>query len=163
MRDMPSDNNTINQVVYSKKINKAKLARLVAIQCIFSKISNPTEQEIDEIIFYLLDSFKKHKSYQILADSDMKILVKLARSVSENLDSIKILASKYIAKEWRFERLGKAIQAILYVSCYDILHTTEDVAAVMNQYLEIAKELNHDGEVGFINSVLDQVAKERLL
>lgn len=162
MRDMPSDNNTINQIVYSKKINKAKLARLVAIQCIFSRISNPSERGIDEIVFYLLESFKHHKKYKSLADSDMKILVKLTRSVSENLDDIKTLASKYLAKEWRFERLGKVIQAILYVACYDILHTKEDVAAVMNQYLEITKELNHDGEVGFINSVLDSVAKERL-
>ena len=162
MRDMPSDNNTINKIVYSKKVNKAKLARLVAIQCIFSRISNPSEQSIDEIVFYLLESFKKNKKYKILAESDMKILVKLARNVAENLDDIKILASKYLSKDWRFDRLGKVIQAILYVSCYDILNTKEDIAAVMNQYLEIAKELNHGGEVGFINSVLDNIAKERL-
>ncbi len=66
-----------------------------------------------------------------------------------------------LAVGWRFERLAKVIQSILLVAVDEMRHSPkEEKAIIISDFLEVAKILSHDGETGFLNSVLDKVSLE---
>ena len=62
-------------------------------------------------------------------------------------------------KEWSFERLGKVERAILRLGAYEILFTEIDKAIIINEALELSKEMADDKSAGFINGVLDNISK----
>lgn len=84
--------------------------------------------------------------------------------VENSLDFFKISDKKiesYLADNWTLNRLPKVVFSLLVVSCYEICNNDESyVPIIIDDFLEIAKLLNHGGELGFVNSVLDKIAKE---
>ena len=66
--------------------------------------------------------------------------------------------SKYLDKDWRFERLGKLPQIILLLATYELYYFKEmKKGIIISEYMLIAKKFSHDGETGFFNSILDKV------
>jgi N utilization substance protein B len=91
-----------------------------------------------------------------------KYMVKLVKGVLEDISTIDKQASQYLAKEWKINRLPKLVRNIIRVAIFELISTKElSSATLINEYLELAKLFKHEGEVGFINSVLDQIAKEK--
>jgi N utilization substance protein B len=152
------DKSTIKPI-YSKKYQEKRAARVLAVQCMYS-YQNNDDVALDQVIY---DIIKDSKSQDILDDfskSDEKILITLVRGANSNIENLKLSISKHLSKEWRFDRLGKVIQAILLVAAYELMTKENDAAVVINEYIEITKLFNHEGESGFINSVLDGIAKD---
>lgn len=148
---------------YSKEtFLKRRIARLMAVQSLYAVLLMPDkETNIDKAIYDIINLHKTNKIDTSYSQSDESYLINIARGTFENSEQIDKFIQKYLAQEWRIDRLGKVIQCILRVSVYELQKATNlDAAIVINEYLEITKHLNHSGEVGFINSVLDQVAKE---
>jgi N utilization substance protein B len=97
--------------------------------------------------------------------ADITVDQKYVANIVMGIDSTKTILEeklqKYLSEEWKFSRLGKVVQALLLSACYEIIFTKDLPAPIIiNEYLEIAKLLNHEGEVGFINNVLDSIVKE---
>ena len=61
---------------------------------------------------------------------------------------------------WKLSRVAKVELAILRLSLYEILHQKEVPRAVaINEAVELAKAYGDDKSPGFVNGVLDAVAK----
>jgi N utilization substance protein B len=145
--------------LFSKKFRKKRNSRILAIQCIYAMSINP-EDSLNQLLHSFLNLEINDDEKEKQGRIDEAFLIKLATGTNKNLELLDTTLSQYIAKEWRFERLGKVIQAILRVGAFEILNYPEAIVpVVINEYLEIARIFNHPGEVGFINSVLDSVAK----
>lgn len=144
---------------YSKK---RRLARVMAVQTIYTLMLNPSDvQDINQAIF---NTFRIHDKKRIKHHiSDEAYLINLIKGCHKNMSQLDIEIGKYLAKDWRLERIGKVVQSILRLAAFEIIHSTDvDRAIAINEYIEIAKYFNHDGEAGFINSVLDKIAKNTL-
>ncbi|MDM5271243.1 transcription antitermination factor NusB [Sulfurovum sp. zt1-1] len=76
----------------------------------------------------------------------------------ENLDLIDTEIQKYL-KEWDFDAIGKVEKAILRLGAYEILVAKTDRAIIINEAVELAKELADDKSPKFINGVLDAIGK----
>jgi len=63
-------------------------------------------------------------------------------------------------KEWDYDRIGKVDKAILRLGVYELLYTDTDRPIIMNEAINIAKELCSDEAPNFINGVLDKIKKE---
>lgn len=68
--------------------------------------------------------------------------------------------SASLAKNWSLERVEKVVYAILQAGTFELI-ARPDVPArvVINEYVEIAHAFYVDGEPGFVNSVLDRIAR----
>ena len=84
---------------------------------------------------------------------------KLFKGTVDNLDVIDTEIAKHL-KDWDFEELGKIEKAILRLGTFEILIDKNDKAIVINEAIELAKELADDKSHQFINGVLDAVNKE---
>ncbi|MDD3592853.1 MAG: transcription antitermination factor NusB [Sulfurovum sp.] len=76
----------------------------------------------------------------------------------ENLDLIDAEVQKHL-KEWDYHAIGKVEKAILRLGAYEILVAKTDRAIIINEAVELAKELADDKSPKFINGVLDAIGK----
>ncbi len=62
-------------------------------------------------------------------------------------------------KEWDYNGIGKVEKAIMRLGAYEILIEKTDKAIIINEAVELAKELADDKAPQFINGVLDAIGK----
>jgi len=62
-------------------------------------------------------------------------------------------------KEWTFDKLGKVEKAILRLGAYEILIAGTDRPVIINEAVNLAKELADEKSPQFINGVLDAIGK----
>ncbi len=84
---------------------------------------------------------------------------KLFLGTIENLDYIDKEIKKHL-KGWDFNEIGKIEKAILRLGAFEILVDKNDRAIVINEAIELAKELADDKSHQFINGILDAIGKE---
>jgi len=65
-------------------------------------------------------------------------------------------------KEWDYDAVGKVEKAIMRLGVYEILIDGTDRAIIINEAVELAKELADEKSPKFINGVLDAVGKEKI-
>ncbi len=100
---------------------------------------------------------------EILEDSKIRnkqreFSYKLFSGTIESLDAIDGEIKKHL-KSWDFNELGKIERAILRLGAYEIFIDKNDKAIVINEAIELAKELADDKSHQFINGVLDAIGK----
>jgi N utilization substance protein B len=62
-------------------------------------------------------------------------------------------------KEWDYSKIGKVEKAILRLGAYEILIEKTDRAIIINEAVNLAKELADEKSPQFINGVLDAIGK----
>ncbi len=146
---------------YSKKVQKLRAARVVAVQCVYS-IEYEEGKAIDQKIIDLIDLYTTTNENKALTDANISHLSKLVRETASKKDALINLISPHLGEGWRFERLGKVIQSILLVgACEMFLDKEVDARIIINEYIELAKLFKHEGEAGFVNSVLHKLSEKR--
>jgi len=63
-------------------------------------------------------------------------------------------------KDWDYNAIGKVEKAIMRLAGYEILVDKTDRAIIINEAVELAKELADEKAPQFINGVLDAIGKE---
>lgn len=159
---MPEASNITKQI-FSGKILEKRAARILAVQCIYSIISDKasdksTDEKVNDIISIYMNDLSDSK----FSKANHSYLIKLVRFAVDNKDATEANISLHLSKNWKIERLPKVVLSILKCAVSELfLDKALDREIIINDYLEIAKLFNHEGEVGFINSVLDKVAASR--
>jgi transcription antitermination factor NusB len=70
---------------------------------------------------------------------------------------------QYLSELWTWNRIPIVVRSILYAATYELLSNQEQqYKKVIVDYLEIAKNFNHQQELKFINAVLDKVRQNQL-
>jgi len=76
----------------------------------------------------------------------------------EHLEHLDLEISKHL-KEWDMQSIGKIEKAILRLGAYEILIEQTDRPVIINEAVELAKELADEKSPQFINGVLDAIGK----
>ena len=84
----------------------------------------------------------------------------LFQGTIENLEMLDEKIKKHL-KEWNFDAIGKVEKAIMRLGAYEIPVAKTDKAIIINEAVELAKELADEKSPQFINGVLDALDKEK--
>jgi N utilization substance protein B len=96
-----------------------------------------------------------------LARADESFFADLARGVVDNQREIDAAIGQRLAAGWRLERLDATVRAILRCAAFELRFRKEvPREVVINEYLEIAKSFFGGAEAGFVNGVLDSIARD---
>lgn len=135
-------------------------ARLAAVQALY-------QQEMEKTpLPMLLREFHHHRLGATIegveyADAEVDFFDDVVSGVdarSEELDEI--IAGK-LAKDWSLARLDKPMRQILRAGTYELLARKDvPVGAVINEYLDVTEAFYDRREKGFVNGLLDAIAKE---
>ena len=84
----------------------------------------------------------------------------LYRGVLEHLEKIDEEIAAHL-KDWDFDRLDHVDKSILRLGTYELLFTDLDRAVVIDEAVELAKEMGGEQSPKFVNGVLDAIDKTR--
>jgi N utilization substance protein B len=135
-------------------------ARLAAVQALYQHEMEGTP------VATLLHEFHKHRLGATIdeveyAEAEVDFfddLVKGALARGEELDG---LIQARLAEGWSLARLDKPMKAILRVGAYELAARADvPVATSISEYVDVAKAFYDARETGFVNGLLDAIAKE---
>lgn len=65
------------------------------------------------------------------------------------------------SQHWKIERIANVELSILRLSLYEMLHTDIPVKVAINEAIELSKTFGDEKSRGFVNGILDGVAKSQ--
>ncbi|TXE78871.1 transcription antitermination factor NusB [Campylobacter peloridis] len=94
-----------------------------------------------------------------IRNEQRKFTLDLYNGINEKLSLIDKRINEYL-KEYKLEEVANIEKAILRLGAYEILFTQTQKAIIINEAIELAKEMAGDNAPKFINGVLDKINKE---
>ena len=135
-------------------------ARLAAVQALY-------QQEMEGIpIARLLREFHEHRLGATIEEAQfVEAEQSFFDDVVSGVDALRIeiddaIADK-LAEGWSLDRLDRPMRAILRAGTYELLARKDvPVGSVISEYVDVAHAFYDKRESGFVNGLLDAVAKE---
>ncbi len=134
-------------------------ARLAAVQALYQHEMEATP------IPSLLHEFHQHRLGATIeeveyAEADTQFFDDIVRGVDARRAEIDGLIASKLSTGWTLDRLDKPMRQILRAGTYELLARLDvPVAAVISEYLDVADAFYDRREKGFVNGLLDSVAK----
>jgi len=134
-------------------------ARLAAVQALY-------QQEMEGIATArLIHEFHDHRLGATIGDvtyvdAEQSFFDDLVNGTMARRDEIDALIGDRLAAGWTLERLDKPMKALLRVGAYELLARADvPVASVISEYVDVAHAFYDKRETGFVNGLLDAIAK----
>ena len=134
-------------------------ARLAAVQALYQQEmeGTPTPRLIHEFHDHRLGATIEGDTYIGAEQSFFDDLVSGTAARREEIDQ---LIAERLAEGWSLERLDKPMKAILRVGAYELIARPDvPVASVISEYVDVADAFYDKREKGFVNGLLDAIAK----
>jgi len=134
-------------------------ARLAAVQALYQQEmeGTPTARLIHEFHHHRLGATIEGETY---AEAELSFFDDLVSGTLARRDEIDELIAERLAEGWSLARLDKPMKAILRVGTYELLARRDvPVASVISEYVDVADAFYDAREKGFVNGLLDAIAK----
>lgn len=133
-------------------------SRLSAVQALYQMdVASLTSKQV--IMEFLNHRFGfEDETGMVAADEDY--FEDIVSGVVERQGEIDKMIAKNLSKNWTMKRLDLTLRAILRSGCYEILRRPDVPALVIiDQYVSITAEFHEDNQTGFVNRILENMAK----
>jgi N utilization substance protein B len=135
-------------------------ARLAAVQALYQHDMEGTP------VARLLHEFHEHRLGATIEDekyheAEQDFFDDIVAGAEARQGDIDALISGRLAEGWTLERLDKPMRAILRAGAYELIARADvPVATVITEYVDVAHAFYDKRESGFVNGLLDAIAKE---
>ena len=135
-------------------------ARLAAVQALY-----PQEMEGTPLA-RLLKEFHDHRIGATIEDAqyhdaEIDFFDDVVTGVDARRSDIDEAISGKLASGWSLERLDRPMRAILRAGTYELIARADvPVGSVISEYVDVAHAFYDKRESGFVNGLLDAIAKE---
>ena len=135
-------------------------ARLAAVQALYQHEMEGTP------VPRLLREFHEHRLGATIEDeqyveAEQSFFDDVVSGVHARRVEIDDLIAAKLAKDWSLDRLDRPMRAILRAGTYELIARADvPVASVISEYVDVAHAFYDKRESGFVNGLLDAVAKE---
>jgi N utilization substance protein B len=135
-------------------------ARLAAVQALY-------QQEMESTpIASLLHEFHHHRLGATIdgveyADAEVAFFDDIVKGADARRAELDTLIAGKLAEGWSLARLDKPMKAILRAGAYELVARADVPApSAISEYVDVAKAFYDARESGFVNGLLDAIAKE---
>jgi transcription antitermination protein NusB len=135
-------------------------ARLAAVQALYQleMEGTPLAQLLHEFHEHRLGATIEDATY---AEAEQAFFDDLVTGANARRTEIDALVGGKLAEGWSIERLDRPMRALLRAGAYELLARPDvPVGTVINEYLDVAHAFYDKKEAGFVNGLLDAVAKD---
>ncbi len=134
-------------------------ARLAAVQALYQQ-----EMEGTPLVL-LLTEFHQHRLGATIddveyADAEVSFFDDVVKGVDARREELDTLIAARLAAGWTMDRLDKPMRQILRAGAYELLARADvSVATAISEYVDVAAAFYDKREKGFVNGLLDAIAK----
>ena len=133
--------------------NTRKIAVQAVFQFFFSK--EDVNKILEEFCNYRLKEFKNYKKKY-----DTDFLKKIVVGVHQNEKKITNMIECNLSENWLIDRLDLTMKAIISLAIYELMsYENIPLQVIINEYVSIANQYLDKSNTGFINGILDNIAK----
>jgi N utilization substance protein B len=135
-------------------------ARLAAVQALYQMEmeGTPLAQLLREFHEHRLGATIEDDTY---AEAEVDFFDDLVTGAGARRSEIDALIAARLADGWSLERLDRPMRAILRAGAYELIARPDvPVATVITEYVDVAHAFFDKRETGFVNGLLDAIAKE---
>lgn len=135
-------------------------ARLAAVQALYQHEmeGTPLPRLIKEFHDHRLGATIEDATYHAAERDFFDDIVTGTAARREEIDD---LISNRLAEGWSLERLDRPMRAILRAGAYELLARADvPVGSVISEYVDVAHAFYDQRESGFVNGLLDAIAKQ---
>jgi len=135
-------------------------ARLAAVQALYQQEmeGTPLDRLIAEFHDHRLGATIEDAQYH---DAERDFFDDLVTGVDARRAEIDALIGQRLAEGWTLDRLDRPMRAILRAGAYELIARPDvPVASVITEYVDVAHAFFDKRESGFVNGLLDAIAKE---
>ena len=135
-------------------------ARLAAVEALYQQEMEGTP------LARLLHEFHEHRLGATIEDAryheaEQDFFDDLVTGADARRAEIDQLISQRLAEGWSLERLDRPMRAILRAGAYELIARPDvPVGSVISEYVDVAHAFYDKRESGFVNGLLDAIAKE---
>jgi len=137
-------------------------ARLAAVQALYQHEmeGTPVPRLLKEFHDHRLGALIEDEQYH---DAERDFFDDIVVGAEARRDEIDALIGARLAEGWSLERLDRAMRAILRAGAYELIARPDvPVGSVISEYVDVAHAFYDKRESGFVNGLLDAIAKEAL-
>ena len=135
-------------------------ARLAAVQALYQQEmeGTPTARLLKEFHDHRLGATIEDAQYHAAERDFFDDIVTGTHARRAEIDG---LISQRLAEGWTLERLDRPMRAVLRAGAYELIARPDvPVASVITEYVDVAHAFFDKRESGFVNGLLDAIAKE---
>lgn len=149
----------------NESLRRKRSARIAAIQGLYNRdVLNstlPLEKHIEQLISQWRDSIAaKDEEWPSDDMPERAMLTDLLSGVCEHKKSIDESMATVIKDNWKPERMGAVMTAVLRCAIYELTHKTErKTAVIIDEYVSIASDFLDDNQLAYVNSAIHQLAE----
>ena len=135
-------------------------ARLAAVQALYQQDmeGTPLPRLLKEFHDHRLGATIEDETYH---DAERDFFDDLVTGADARREQIDALISDRLAEGWTLERLDRPMRAILRAGAYELMARADvPVGSVISEYVDVAHAFYNKRESGFVNGLLDAIAKE---
>lgn len=135
-------------------------ARLAAVQALYQKEMEGTPLTV------LLTEFHHHRLGATIedvtyADAEVSFFDDVVAGVDARREEIDERIAARLSKGWALDRLDRPMRQILRAGTYELIARIDvPTGTVISEYVDVAKAFYDKRESGFVNGLLDAVAKD---
>jgi N utilization substance protein B len=135
-------------------------ARLAAVQALYQQDMEGTP------VARLLKEFHDHRLGATIEDAQYHAAERdffddIVTGADARQQEINSLISERLAEGWTLERIDRPMRAILRAGAYELIARPDvPVGSVISEYVDVAHAFYDKRESGFINGLLDAIAKQ---
>ncbi|OAO03773.1 transcription antitermination factor NusB [Parasphingorhabdus sp.] len=142
------------------KSKSRSVARLAAVQALFQfeMEKTPVTKLLKEFHDHRLGAEIEDDQY---ADAEVDFFDDIVIGATDRRDEIDALISGKLASGWSLKRLDKTMLQILRAGAFELVARDDvETATVIDEYLDVAHAFFDKKDAGFVNGLLDGVAKQ---
>ena len=135
-------------------------ARLAAVQALYQQDmeGTPTARLMKEFHDHRIGATIEDVTY---ADAELSFFDDVVSGAEARRAEIDEKIAAKLAEGWSLERLDKPMKAILRAGTYELLARNDvPTATVIDEYLDVTDAFYDKREKGFVNGLLDAIAKD---
>lgn len=145
---------------------KRSAARLSAVQALYEV--ELSDANVDDVLVEFLrtrwdtpqEEGDEDRASSPLAEPDKQLFSDILRGVNKRHEELETMLSGALSQEWSIERLEDIVRIILISGIYELyIRTDIPPRVVITQYVDVAHAFFEGPEPGFVNGVLDRMAK----
>jgi transcription antitermination protein NusB len=135
-------------------------ARLAAVQALY-------QQEMEGAsVARIIKEFHDHRLGATIEDAtyhdaEREFFDDIVAGADARREEIDALIAARLSEGWSLERLDRPMRAILRAGAYELIARADvPMASVISEYVDVAHAFYDRRESGFVNGLLDAIAKE---
>jgi N utilization substance protein B len=135
-------------------------ARLAAVQALYQQEmeGTPLARLLHEFHEHRLGATIEDETYH---DAERDFFDDIVTGVEARRAEIDSLIGDRLAAGWSLERLDRPMRAILRAGAYELIARPDvPIGSVISEYVDVAHAFYDKRESGFVNGLLDAIAKE---